>query len=221
MPSDCRILGIAETQDIEIIKGAFRKRAKELHPDLAKDGDQLERHLLFAEVCKAYKRLLGRKQGQVDEDRSERNSRVDNGAIAKHSDPAYVYYRTGIRYFMMIHPSHWNLDNRMLNTKIAGNNEEQEIIKQKIMELVKLFPKAYYYFSMVVHEYPGSDWEYDAKEKMKLIEERMAMYKRIIESFYSWNVDNKEIIRQYLELYQNHDKTKKSLTGNERRKWEE
>jgi outer membrane protein assembly factor BamD (BamD/ComL family) len=99
-----------------------------------------------------------------------------------------------MKYFMMIHPSQWNVDTqRMLNTKIAGDGEEdQQIIKRKILDLVGLFPKAYYYFGIVVHEYPESAWAYDSQEKMGKIEERIGMYRRIIESFTSWNVDKKD-----------------------------
>ena len=45
------------------------------------------------------------------------------------------------------------------------------------------FPKAYYYFSIVVHEYPESDWAFDAREKLGLIEARIGMYRKILESF--------------------------------------
>jgi hypothetical protein len=61
--------------------------------------------------------------------------------------------------------------------------EDLEKVKSKVSELVKLFPKAYYYFSLVVHEYPESVWYQDARDKMTLIEERTIMYKKIIESF--------------------------------------
>ncbi len=61
--------------------------------------------------------------------------------------------------------------------------EELEKIKTKVKELVKLFPRAYYYFSIVAHEYPDSVWFADAIDKMTIIEERTIMYKKIIESF--------------------------------------
>ena len=53
--------------------------------------------------------------------------------------------------------------------------------------MVNLFPKAYYYFSIVVHDYPRSVWVNDSKEKMIIIEKRMKTYKKIIESFITWN----------------------------------
>ena len=58
---------------------------------------------------------------------------------------------------------------------------------EKVKELVSLFPKAYYYFSIVVHDYPNSVWVNDSKEKMEAIEKRMKIYKKIIESFIAWN----------------------------------
>lgn len=58
--------------------------------------------------------------------------------------------------------------------------------RAKVMELIKLFPKAYYYFSIVVHEYPDSPWNADALEKMKLIEDRTRIYMKILESFDAW-----------------------------------
>ena len=63
--------------------------------------------------------------------------------------------------------------------------KEKELVKiqNKVRNLVKLFPKAYYYFSIVIHEYPDSVWFHDSKEKMSLIEERTVRYKKIIESF--------------------------------------
>jgi hypothetical protein len=193
MISDCAILGIEETDDIAAIKSAFRKKVKELHPDLSTGEDPLERHALFVEVCDAYKRLLGRNPARS---RAAPRAKAAPGGrgVVTYSDPAYAFYKTGMKYFMMIHPSQWNVDTqRMLNTKIAGDGEEdQQIIKRKILDLVGLFPKAYYYFGIVVHEYPESAWAYDSQEKMGKIEERIGMYRRIIESFTSWNVDKKD-----------------------------
>ncbi len=36
--------------------------------------------------------------------------------------------------------------------------------------LVKELSEAYYYFSLVVNEFPESDWAYDSMKKMKAIE---------------------------------------------------
>jgi hypothetical protein len=196
MISDFRILGIDETDDVATIKSAFRKRARELHPDLARGEDALAKHELFARLCEAYRRLLARSPGES----GQPPARSAPGAegLVPHADPAYAFYKAGMRIFMKIHPSQWNLDTqRMLNTKIAGNEEDQEIIRRKVLGLVEQFPRAYYYFGLVVHEYPESGWAFDAREKMGKIEERIRMYKRIIESFSSWNRDKKAAMERY------------------------
>jgi hypothetical protein len=105
-------------------------------------------------------------------------------ALARHADPAYVFYKTGVDYFRRIHPSAWNEKRPALQTPIPGDSSrEQEELKKTVAALTRLFPKAYYYFSIVAHEYPESVWSRDARDKMSLIEERTQRYKRIIDSF--------------------------------------
>ena len=202
MISDFQILGIEEGSDLKAIKSAFRRRAKELHPDLSSDDDALKRYDLFVAVCKAYKRLIGDPASDAKGKGERGGATGDAHRVAIYSDPAYAFYKAGMKHYMRVHPSQWNLgDGGMLNTKIAGQDEEQEAIRKRVMDLVKLFPKAYYYFSIVVHEYPDSEWAYDAGEKMEKIEERIGMYRNIIASFSTWNVDEKEAIREYQEKY--------------------
>ena len=188
MLSDYRILGLEEGADRARVKAAFRKRAKELHPDLSTEKDALARHDLFIEICKAYRRLLERAGDAADLVRPAQPRSPSSGSLPKvHGDPAYVFYRQGMRQFMAIHPSKWNLDGlHALDAPIAGHEEEVEKNRLIVKELVRLFPKAYYYFSIVVHEYPDSPWADDSREKMKTIEERIAMYRRIVASFSDW-----------------------------------
>jgi hypothetical protein len=223
MLSDYKILGIEYTLDINIVKSAFRKRIKELHPDLATDENAYKQHLLFVETCNAYKRIVNqtiKDPIQVREPNNTTPSTNARNGIRVYSDPAYAFYKNGIRYYSRIHPSQWNIDtNRMLNTRIAGQDEDQKIIKNKIMELVRLFPKAYYYFSIVVHEYPESEWFTNAREKMDLIENRTRMYKKIIESFTTWNIDKKAMIDSYNKMYNKHMKTHDDLNENDKKDW--
>jgi hypothetical protein len=220
MISDCEILGIEETGDIAAIKRAFRKKVKELHPDVSTGADPLERHASFVEVCDAYKRLLGLRPAGPGVKPTVKYGSNGRGVVP-YSDPAYAFYRAGMKYFMMIHPSQWNVDTqRMLNTRIAGNEEDQEIMKKKVLDLVGLFPKAYYYFGLVVHEYPESDWAYDSQEKMSKIEERIGMYKRIIESFSSWNTDKKDAIREYREKHDRQNATLKAVRRDGAKDWQ-
>lgn len=192
MISDYQILGLDETLDAALIKKAYRKRVKQLHPDTADSSvtpEQKARNsFLMVEVCKAYRRLVSSAQGnaapRVDPapgGTSEniigagRNSasKIPAGRAAapsapvRHADPAYAYYKKGITLFYQIHPSAWT------------KSED----RKKALSVAALFPKAYYYLSVVADEYPESAWAHDAVEKMGLIEERMKLYRSIVDSF--------------------------------------
>ena len=142
-------------------------------------------HLLFIQVNQAYQRLIGQLANRdTPVDKTSSSTSAENDAVVQHKDPAYVFYKTAMTHFMKIHPSQWSVESKKILTKPSPLKEQElEKIKDKVRNLVKLFPKAYYYFSIVVHEYPNSVWFQDAKEKMALIEERTIRYKKIIESF--------------------------------------
>ena len=80
---------------------------------------------------------------------------------------------------------------RKLPNEKSQKNKGIDPIKV-LIELSKLFPKAYYNFSIVFHEYPESYWAFDAKEKMNIIEERTKLYIKIIESFDLWNLKKRK-----------------------------
>jgi outer membrane protein assembly factor BamD (BamD/ComL family) len=104
--------------------------------------------------------------------------------VVPHKDPAYVYYKTAMNFFRRIHPSAWRIDVKHAMAQPSPAREREFArIQQKTKLLVALFPKAYYYFSIVVHEYPESVWTQDARDKMQKIEDRTKLYERIIRSF--------------------------------------
>lgn len=211
--TDYDILGIPPTNDPAIIKKAYHKRVLQLHPDICDENKRIKNHYIFVQVCNAYKRLSNSKgvnrQNTVRETqrRTVQIDRTDN--VVVHKDQAYVYYKQGISLFSKIHPSQWRTErNGLISTKIAGDDITQKEIQDKIIKLVSLFPQAYYYFSIVVNEYPDSVWVQDAMEKMKIIEERMNRYKNIIESFVAWDEfeenkknDFEEMMRATQERY--------------------
>jgi len=56
-----RMLGLDDNADLEAIKRAYRRLARELHPDLQPEADHAERRVLerrFAEVTAAYEALI-------------------------------------------------------------------------------------------------------------------------------------------------------------------
>jgi DnaJ-domain-containing protein 1 len=59
--SASRMLGVPEDADLEAIKRAYRRLARDLHPDLQPEADATRRRALerrFAEVTAAYEALL-------------------------------------------------------------------------------------------------------------------------------------------------------------------
>ncbi len=184
MLSDFDLLGIPRTGDRALIRAAYRKRVKETHPDAAKEGDAFKNHLLFIQITKAYERLLRMSKDVSNQTPAKSQPLESKNAMVRHKDPAYAHYKAGMGYFMKIHPSQWKqATQRKLATPIPGDAQDQVRIKEKVKELASLFPKAYYHFSMVVNEYPYSEWAHDARSKMGLIEERTDRYRKIVESF--------------------------------------
>jgi hypothetical protein len=190
MITDFQILGIEETADSQVIKQAYRKRVKETHPDYSSEEDSIKNHLLFIQINQAYNRLVKKIKDPNPAVIQTSDPYPTANSLQEHQDPAYVFYKTGMTHFMKIHPSQWNSQKRISDGTIPpmGEEERQER-KAKVMELIKLFPKAYYYFSIVVHEYPDSPWNADASDKMKMIEERTRIYIKILESFNAWPSD--------------------------------
>lgn len=189
MISDYSLLGISEGASISEIKKAYRLKIKQLHPDVSDDTDSVKNHFLFVEVCKAYERLCEKTTDSgISKEKNDAISNELGNGLVKHKDAAYVYYKKAYACFELIHPSHWNSTPTItINGKTEEENQLQEQTVAKVRELVHLFPKAYYYFSVVVHEYSDSVWVDDAKEKMLIIEKRMQRYKKILESFSTWN----------------------------------
>jgi hypothetical protein len=181
--TDYQILRIQENADVSTIKSAYRKIVKEIHPDVTHGS--FEKHLLFIQINQAYQRLMHRHKADAAPAAIKLKTGISKETgIIQHKDPAYVFYKAGMKEYMKIHPSQWNAELPNI-TENPGPEDFRKLeeIKEKVRNLVKGFPKAYYYFSIVVHEYPGSVWYQDALEKMTLIEERTIRYKKIIESF--------------------------------------
>ncbi len=166
---DFGLLGIPPTRDRGLVKKAFRARAKELHPDLAPSRpgeDPIERHLRFAALNQAYGRVLSTLSALPE-------SPPAAPPEAARGDPAYALYRKGMDCFMAIHPSAW----------YSIDEAKDEELRARVRELIRLFPRAYYFFSLVASEFPDSPWAPDARDKIAAIERRTPSYERIAESF--------------------------------------
>ncbi len=104
MLTDYKILRIPENSCFKTIKAAYRKIVKEIHPDVA-DGS-FTKHILFIQINKAYERLMKRHKVKIPcSEKKLKNTILKKTGIINHKDPSYVFYKTGMNYFMKIHPS--------------------------------------------------------------------------------------------------------------------
>jgi hypothetical protein len=206
MVDDFSILGIGATDDMAAIKAAYRRRVKEVHPDNSGGEVLLRNHLLFISINQAYGRLkarLGqdpaaRGGGKVAGGQLQPRAKAATaagaaaggrqaGLPASHADPAWAFYRNAMKFFMQVHPSRWNSARSPFEAnKLPMDDAEREEKQRIVSELAGLFPKAYWYFSIVVNEYPESPWCADSREKMARIEELSGKYRKILESFKAW-----------------------------------
>ena len=180
MISDFQILGIEPTQDISRIKSAFRKKAKEIHPDI--NQAQFNNHINFIILQKAYHRLLdGKPQALPPKVIIVAETKNQVEAV---KDPAYAFYKAGIKEYLKLHPSSWNKKPKRIFIAIdAKDIQELKETEKDVRMLLRSLPQAYYYFSVVVNEYPESVWAQDARDKLEFTEQQTIRYRKIIESF--------------------------------------
>jgi curved DNA-binding protein CbpA len=63
MLTDYDILRISETQDISVIRKAYRKLVKDIHPDVSNESDLIKNHLLFIQINRAYQPTFRKSEG--------------------------------------------------------------------------------------------------------------------------------------------------------------
>ena len=178
------------------------------HPDLKKNRDAPESHLRMIQLNEAYKRIvkamrsahggnstlpesgLPRESARestsifdstvievndrpLDEE-SRRDKSQDPKGIVPHKDPAYTYYKRGYKIFTRIHPGIWYW---------AWDRTSPTAMAAKVQEVIDLLPLAYYYFNVVVEEYPKSHWFLDSKYKIRKLERLAPIYKKILRSY--------------------------------------
>ena len=167
--TDYQVLELDEDFSYEELKKAFRKKAKQYHPD--KNKDCLNSHLAMTRLNQAYSNLVKKvKAGQAHNEQLQSK------------DKAYSIYRKGIDKFCNIHPSKWkiySIDGLFNTGAITTHSDTPSIIQSLIIQMAE----AYRNFSIVINEYEGSPWYSDALRKMKEIEKMILRYSKIKESY--------------------------------------
>lgn len=143
-----KLFGLTPDATAGDIKKAYRKLAKANHPDRFKDEAQKKKQVaLMARINDAYQELLAlpRKDRRVSP--NHESSAVTDTDI----------YKKGVEICSLL--------NITVALKIGPKEHDIAAVNAKIEQA----REAAGYFSLLLRNYPSSDWAYDAEERMKNI----------------------------------------------------
>ena len=185
-----KILGVKKNSTLDQIKKAYREKVRLYHPDLQAGHDAVQNHLRMIQLNRAYdalKRKLG--GGGVGDLRHEEmtcesaEKRDCGSALVRHKDPAYVYYKQGYTLFSKVHPNSWYWSYRDEMYREDSKSDFDSRIIASLKQIIEIIPRAYYFFSVVVEDFPSSPWFSDSRIKMHKIERLTPIYNRILNSY--------------------------------------
>jgi curved DNA-binding protein CbpA len=142
---DLSLLGLpSQCRDLSAIKAAFRRRAKDLHPDLSDQELRTRNHLLFVAISQAYRRILselsGLGEGGQEAQHAGSVAQKDGKDMVRHKDPAYVFYRAAMRHLSEVHPSKWAGIGEAGSRRGAGEEEIEKAKRLIVAQLAKHLP---------------------------------------------------------------------------------
>lgn len=181
------VLGLAAGASQADVKAAYRRRAKEEHPDLFAPAERPRQQLRMMELNEAYMQLLADAQDAAADPDSGSSGHVDPARRSAapypglrvrrgggRGDPSYDLYRQGYEYL--------GRARALMNPR--RNLDEDELKRMKLrsaLEALRLTRHAYRYFLNVITGYPTSPWADDALEQMEHIESISKIYQRMCE----------------------------------------
>jgi len=164
-----RILGLPPRFSDTELRDAYRVKAKESHPDIARDKAVAHSHMI--EINRAYD-LLRR-------DRTDRRPNRGNSGAANGD---YELYRSGIDVLRRIHPSEWlrvSKDGLFDPAAIERLAEDRDAFQAAIQRT----GEAYRIFSELIRDYPDSMWAPDARDKLRTLDTMIIRYKKMMENY--------------------------------------
>lgn len=180
MGNEREILGITGMLTIDRLKTAYRARARELHPDVNRDGDEATVRHRMAAVIEAYQTLLRElEEGETNADAYEPEPADDDG---------FEVYREAIRLYQSVHPSKWKSTSfESLFSRMDGPEPESARTVETLTELMGNLIEAQYQLRLFLREYPGSRWCPDARDKLREVGKTESRYRRIVQSYQTDN----------------------------------
>ncbi|OHD53601.1 MAG: hypothetical protein A2Y33_06675 [Spirochaetes bacterium GWF1_51_8] len=145
-----RMLGLSKECTLRDVKKAYRSLAKENHPDLAADphtGQAREERM--ARINGAYREITAYLKANPQAHAEEKE---------KEADDDYTLYKRGVKLYDRYSGS------------IAAKFRNIEMDIDKLLEKIRDIEAARECFTLLLKNYPGSDWAYDSEERLKKIE---------------------------------------------------
>ena len=143
----------------------LKRLIKKYHPDLNNSNYAESK---YNEITKTPISMLNE---------AKTNGTTNNpAAVKKNTEPDYIFYKLGIKYYRNIHPNQFYERNPDSTYKMK---KQDELIK--VLDRIYLsFNLSQHYFNRVIKEYPQSPYCEDSGEKIKLLKKIHKSYGNII-----------------------------------------
>jgi hypothetical protein len=184
---------VAADATTEEIRHAYRRRAKENHPDLFPAEEWESRALRMVVLNEAYAVLTALAQhpelrhGQEPPTESPSPVRrpgplepTDVTTVGPHRDPGYAYYKQGFVNYSQAVDGIAALSDQPAARRQRMTQGPALRSARRFARSLSLLRIAHMYFSRVVADHPDSVWRPDAEYKLRRIERFTELYRKII-----------------------------------------
>lgn len=184
----CEILGITDDAGEDDVRRAYRRLARDNHPDRFPADQRPRQAVIMMRINDAYRQVRSHFRGVTAPGppavRPAAEARgwyhdlhgddvevSDESSVGSHKDPAYAYYKQGfLNYSAGI--------GGMQAGRVSKLLPNAEGLARAATALRK-FQAAYSYFIRVVEDYPDSIWAPDTGYRLRRIERFNIIYRRI------------------------------------------
>jgi hypothetical protein len=201
-----RILGVSETADLDELKAAYHRAAKQSHPDLVPPHDKHNAQLRMMRINEAYMEIMAEHMRYATQDRRGDSPKTNRGEAARPTeewprwsqpradtgdpsravgnvrDPGYTYYKLGFTYYRRGYTELYSKDPRIIRKQLAELKTYDHYLLTLTISALRYFEQSYRYFAAVIEYAPGSVWVTDARAKLRKLEKFNRIYQRICDN---------------------------------------
>ncbi len=164
-----KLLGLNHNASLSDFKKAYRRLAKENHPDRFLDEKDKKKHeIIMKKLNEAYKVIIlnfKKIKSEIKVDKSKGKSKIEND---------YVLYKKGIDCYNIYYNSFFEIFSK----------REVKTLQEKETILLK----AKSYFEGLLLQFPKSDWVYDSRERINKINKTIETLNKTKETYNKLNL---------------------------------